>query len=141
MTQPAMQLSLEANQCPTGTQQPATAHGVTELILTRHSPDKAMVLLPMISHLSRTASRWITWVVDSKVDKQLLESYGVDTSKLRLIYASAGKESRWLVWEALRAGTSECVIATPGRLSEEELGHLEAAAKQGASHGLFINYK
>jgi cell division inhibitor SulA len=122
-------------------QSPAPEVSVTELILTRHSPDQAMVLLPMMSHLSKNSSRWVTWISPHKIDRSILDSYGVDTSKVRIIYANEGQDSRWLIWEALQAGTSECVIATPGSLTEGEMEHLRQAANKGQSHGLLIHYR
>lgn len=114
---------------------------ITELVLTKHSPDQAMVLLPMISHLTHTSDRWVTWVMDQRVSKQQLQSYGIDTQKLQILYAPAGENSRWMIWEALNSGTSECVIGTPGALNQQELQYMELAAKHGSCRGLMISYK
>lgn len=116
----------------------------TELVLTRHSPDEALLILPMLSHLCKGAERWVTWILDGQnghhLCRQELNRYGVDTRKLRLLHLPAGEDCRWLIWEALRAGTSEYVIASPGKLSEEAFTHLEEAAQQGNSHALLVNY-
>ncbi len=120
---------------------PASSSSITELVLTKHSPDQAMVLLPMISHLTRSSDRWVTWVVDQRVSKKQLQAYGVDTRKLQMLYAPNGEDSRWVIWEALNTGTSECVIGTPGSLGEQELQYMESAAQNGKCRGLMVNYK
>ena len=120
---------------------PASSSSITELVLTKHSPDQAMVLLPMISHLTRSSDRWVTWVVDQRVSKKQLQAYGVDTRKLQMLYAPNGEDSRWVIWEALNTGTSECVIGTPGSLGEQELQYMENAAQNGKCRGLMVNYK
>lgn len=114
---------------------------ITELVLTKHSPDQAMVLLPMIAHLTRNSDRWTTWIVDHRFNKDQLHAFGIDTRKLQILYAPAGEDSRWIIWEALNSGTSECVIGTPGTLSEQELQHMESAAHNGDCRGLMISYK
>ncbi|GAA5317223.1 MAG: hypothetical protein AseanaTS_24270 [Candidatus Pelagadaptatus aseana] len=120
---------------------PVSDYSVTELILTKHSPDQAVLILPMVSHLSQNSSRWVTWISPHKIDRSILNSYGVDTSKLRILYTEDGSDNRWLIWEALKAGTSECVIATPGSLTEDEMAHLKHAANQGKTRGLMIHYR
>lgn len=137
----ANNLATNAQFTPLRTPQVSPSHAVTELILTRHSPDLALIVLPMIAHLTKTSNRWVTWIVNQRVNKELLQSYGIDTGKLRIVHTSVGEDCRWMIWEALSTGTSECVIAAPGNLSEQEMSHFECAAQQGNSHGLMINYK
>ncbi len=114
---------------------------ITELVLTKHSPDAELLLLPMLAHLSRDAERWITWICDSKIDRQHLENYGVDMDKIRIIYSDQLNNTHWVLWEALNAGTSHTVIATPGLLGDDDMRHFEEAAQAGSSRGLFIRYR
>lgn len=114
---------------------------LTELVLTQHSPDANLLLLPMLAHLSKDCNRWITWISDTRIDRQLLEQFGVDTKKIRLIHSDCTESTRWILWEALNGGTSHTVIATPGIISESELAHLETAAQAGKSRGLLIHYR
>ncbi|GAB3110775.1 hypothetical protein G8770_21145 [Aestuariicella hydrocarbonica] len=119
----------------------STPSGITELVLTQHSPDTQMLLLPMLAYLSSNNDRWITWISDAPVDRNVLAAYGVDTHKIRVIRESSEESTRWILWEALSAGTSHTVIATLSDASEETVSHLESAAQEGNSHGLLIRYR
>ncbi len=112
--------------------------GVTELVLTSNSPEQLQLLLPMLAFLSNQhENRWITWIAPEYLNRQVLEAYGVNTQCIRLIHC-APENLLWVTWEALASGTSNTVIASPGKLSEKELHHLEAAAHKGQCQGLLL---
>ena len=115
--------------------------GVTELVFTRHSHDEDLLLLPMLAQLSRSASRWITWISETPIDRDKLHQFGVDLSKIQLLRADDIEDSRWLLWEALAAGTSDTVIASPGSLTQSHIATLEQAATTGASKALIVSYR
>lgn len=116
--------------------------GVTELILTNDSIDQLMLILPMIAFLSQShKDRWISWITPQPISRKLLESYGVNTGVIRFIQCDDGESARWVAWEALAAGTSHTVIASPGKLSESELTQLETAARIGGSQGLLLRLR
>ena len=116
--------------------------GVTELVLANDSPEHAALLLPMIAHLSKSCSdRWITWIAPQNITKQLLESYGVETRFVRLIHCNQEQNSLWITWEALTAGNSHTVIASPGKLTDRELKQLELAAMRGSCQGLLLRIR
>jgi len=117
------------------------AHSVTELVMTQNSGDEITLLLPMLAHLCRVADRWITWVNPDKVDRELLESFGVDMDKIRLIHCANEDNEHRVLKEALQQGNSHTVIASPSTLNEKHLVELQGSAKKGASHGLFIRYR
>ncbi len=119
-----------------------TTSGVTELVLTSDAPEQLALLLPMIAFLSKTASdRWITWIAPHNIHRELLESYGVDTRYIRVIHAQDSQTLRWITWEALSAGNSHTVISSPGKLTDKELSHLEAAAAKGQCQGLLLRVR
>jgi len=130
----------------TGIGRSPTRSGVTELVLSHQSPDHADLLLPMLAFLSQQTdpghqNRWITWVAPKGIDKALLQQYGVDSSKIRLIHITKPEDMLWITWEALAAGNSHTVISSPGKLSEKELRQLEAAAHQGETQGLLLRLR
>lgn len=135
---PARNLPRDHSQDVSNRQQ---SSDITELVLTQHSPDAELLLLPMLAHLSRDNERWITWICDRKIDRNNLTNYGVDTDKLRIIYSDNLDDTHWILWEALNAGTSHTVIATPGQLSDDAMSYFESAAASGDSRGLFIRYR
>jgi cell division inhibitor SulA len=121
---------------------PQPASGVTELVLTNDSPEQLVLLLPMIAFLSNSCSdRWITWVAPHNVDRKLLESYGVNTRFIRLIHCTDPQHALWVTNEALNAGNSHTVIASPGKLTDKELTQLENAAAQGKCQGLLLRIR
>jgi len=119
----------------------ASHSGVTELVLTKHSPDQLMLLLPMIAHLSRKADRWITWVAPGPIERQLLESYGVDTQKLRIIHSQNDESNTRILWDALNNGTSHTVIGPVSKLNDQAITHLEQAAQNGNTKALLVRYR
>lgn len=117
---------------------PTKAFGVTELVLTSESSDQLHLLLPMLAYLSHNSGdRWITWVSPKYLSRDLLLAYGVNINCIRLIH-SQDENPLWLIWEALASGTSNTVIASPGRLNEKELLQLEVAATKGECQGLLL---
>ncbi|MBR9912671.1 MAG: hypothetical protein GYB33_20210 [Gammaproteobacteria bacterium] len=121
--------------------QPKKTSSITELVFTRHSSDKNLLLLPMIAHLSHIADRWISWITTTAIDAQQLQEFGVDTTKIRVIHANSEDDQRWILWEALHNGTSHTVVAFPDTFSKDDMAHFEHAARQGCSSGLIIRYR
>ncbi|WP_323814786.1 cell division inhibitor SulA [Cellvibrio sp. NN19] len=118
------------------------ASGVTELVLTSDSPEQLALLLPMIAFLSNVSSdRWITWIAPHNINRELLESYGVNTRYIRVIHCQDPQTLLWITWEALSAGNSHTVISSPGKLTDKELAQLELAAKNGSSQGLLLRVR
>ncbi len=116
--------------------------GVTELVLTSDTPEQFAMILPMIAYLSQhCGDRWITWITSQAISRQMLESFGVNTTCVRLIHCKSTDEVLWITWEALQAGNSHTVIATPGRLTDKELSQLEMAAHKGQCQGLLLRLR
>ena len=124
-------------------QTPSTSHsGVTELVLANDSLEQLALILPMIAFLSHSqGERWITWISTQPIARELLEAYGVNTRVLRFVHCKDGDNARWVTWEALAAGTSHTVIASPGKLSDKEMAQLEQAAYMGKTQGLLIRLR
>ena len=118
------------------------ASGITELIIASASPEQVSLIMPMIAFLTKScANRWVTWIAPQHVSREFLESFGVDTQYLRLIHCSDEQSRLWITWEALTAGNSHTVIASPGKLTEKEFKQLEGAARQGQCQGLLLRVR
>ena len=116
--------------------------GITELIIASGSPEQAALLMPMIAYLSQSCkNRWVTWIAPLHVNRDFLQSYGVDTRFLRLIHCSDEVSRLWITWEALAAGNSHTVISSPGKLTDKEIKQLENAAYQGKCQGLLLRLR
>ncbi|MET0355254.1 MAG: hypothetical protein ABW044_00685 [Cellvibrio sp.] len=123
-------------------QQASSVSGITELIIANASPDQVALIMPMIAFLTKScANRWVTWIAPQHVSRDFLESFGVDTQYLRLIHCSDEQSRLWITWEALAAGNSHTVIASPGKLTEKEFKQLENAAHQGQCQGLLLRVR
>lgn len=121
---------------------PKRSGGVTELVLTSDSPEQAALLMPMIAYLSQhCGDRWITWIAPHNVTRQLLESFGVNTRYIRVIHCKDSQQALWVTWEALNAGNSHTVIASPGKLTDKEFLQLEVAAQSGECQGLLLRLR
>lgn len=114
--------------------------GVTELVLA--GTGQGALLLPMVAHLAhRAPGRWVTWVVSTEEDRQLVQDQALAGLPIRLIHCTRAEDILWIVWEALAAGNSQTVIARPGRLGRKSLAHLEAAAERGECQGLLLRQR
>ncbi len=123
-------------------QQAVASYGITELIIASASPDQAALLMPMIAFLTKScADRWVTWIAPQHMSREFLESFGVDTRFVRLIHCSDEASRLWITWEALAAGNSHTVIASPGKLTDKEFKQLENAAHQGQCQGLLLRVR
>lgn len=125
-----------------GQQQTHRNSGVTELVLSHDSQDQASLLFPMLAFLSQQAKdQWITWIAPKGISQALLKQYGVDTRKVRLVHVNNPEDILWVTWEALAAGNSHTVIASPGKLSDKAFRQLEGAAHRGQSQGLLLRLR
>lgn len=116
--------------------------GITELVITNSQDQYQLWLLPMIAHLSRLDNdRWLTWINPSAIDKQALVTYGADLERIRLVHLNPQQTDLWAIWEAMSAGSSHTVVATPGLVSEKQLQQLEQAANRGLCQGLLLRFR
>ena len=70
--------------------------------------------------------------------KALLQDAGIDLKKVILLKPDEQNSEYELACKALSAGTCHAVITWPGYLSSEQLQGLEAAAREGSSHGVVV---
>jgi cell division inhibitor SulA len=128
-------------QSKTFSKSPPTS-GITELIIANASAEQTALLMPMIAFISKSCqNRWVTWVSPFQINREYLESFGVDTRFLRLVHCGEEASRLWITWEALAAGNSHTVIASPGKLTDKELKQLENAAYQGQCQGLLLRVR
>lgn len=114
--------------------------GITEIILSEFGDDQSAILLPMLAHLTNKCNdRWLTWIAPTGINKTLLQEYGFNLSRLRLIHPSKaiGKTGA-LLWDALANGCSHTVVCTAHNLTEQDCRQLENAAIQGNTRGLLL---
>ena len=108
--------------------------GVTEIVLPGFNAELDTVVLPMLAHLTQHSSqRWVTWITPmglskTGICKKLLQEYGFNLDKLRLIHLKDNQSSLKVFWDALSVGNSDTVVGSVDQLSDRDFKHLESAA-------------
>lgn len=126
---------------------PQSRHaGITEIVLSGTTSDKNEIVMPMLAHLSkRTGSRWFTWIMpkqgSTRVPKHVLDHYGFDLSKVRIIYSRDQQETLWILWDVLQNGNSDTVVASPEAIGDRDFCKLEQAAFGGNTRGLMLRHR
>jgi len=111
---------------------------ITEIVLQGDDLSQMPILLPLLAQLSRD-QRWFVWVAPPVLlPKALLQDAGIDLKKVILLKPDEQNSEYELACKALSAGTCHAVITWPGYLSSEQLQGLEAAAREGSSHGVVV---
>lgn len=116
--------------------------GITEITLSNSGENGHEIVLPMLAHLSRQAGdKWFTWVAPVGIDRNILEQYGFDLSRVRLVHTRNEEETLWVLWDALSNGTSGTVVASMDWLGKHDRDKLEHAAQKGSTTGLVLKYR
>ena len=100
------------------------------------------VVLPMIASLThQTSDRWVTWITHRQPSKDMLEAYGANLTRLRIVHVNQGDDIRWIAWQALAQCNSHTVIAEQQEWFQEDIAALESAAIKTGSKGVMIALK
>jgi cell division inhibitor SulA len=111
--------------------------GISEIILAADSALQPIYLLPLLSQMSLD-KRWLMWLADEpSINRHWVAALGIDASQVLHINAENECFHR-VCCKALAAGTGHLIIEWPGKINDDQLAELEAAAKVGSSHALLI---
>jgi cell division inhibitor SulA len=114
-----------------------TGGGITEIVLP--NARSSAVYLPSLAFLSREGvDRWLTWLVPQGIAKSALQHYGFDLAKTRFVYPKNQEQCFAFMRGALAEGNSHTVVGNPGKLTDEQIAHLEQAALRGQCYGLLL---
>lgn len=84
-------------------------------------------------------SRWIMFIGDeAMIDKNLLQSAGIDLNKILLLKNKKGLSDQKLMEKSLSAGNCSAVIAT-GEVEDFQREEIRQAAENGSSYAFVIN--
>ncbi|MFT5083965.1 MAG: cell division inhibitor SulA [Lentisphaeria bacterium] len=124
------------------TQTRANPAGITEILMANSGPSNQLMIMPMLAHLSQqTKDRWFTWIAPKGGSKKNFDGFGFDKQRVRLIHTRNDEETLWVLWEALRNGTSAAVAANLSSLGDKDRANLETAARIGGTRGLVLRYR
>lgn len=129
------------NQNPPYPEPAKNGRRITEVIVP-FGYQKSCVVLPLAASLSHSSNqRWTTWITQCNPHRLALIRLGANVSSLRLVRLSPETDCRWLIWEALKTGSSQTVIVDHQRLSENDLNEMEKAAQIGKSYGIIVRQR
>lgn len=130
--------------------------GISELVLSQSNSFNLTLLLPMLANLTTQASnRWITIICPGKstymtnpdsfftesISKEVLNSYGITSPKVRLIHIENMGNIIPITQSALAAGNSHTVIVNAGQIDNINLNELESAALSGKTQGILLRIR
>lgn len=120
----------------------APQSNITELVISKFCSNLEQMLLPMLSFQTRSSGdRWVTWVSDDTIDKNVLLNYGVYLDHLRMIYPKNQTDLFSLTLKALSTGNSQCVVSIFDSISEQQREELNRAAKEGNCTGILVTLR
>ncbi|WP_036824849.1 cell division inhibitor SulA, partial [Photobacterium sanctipauli] len=104
--------------------------------------DQSQTQLAYFLRILKQASQQNRWIMfigqESVVDKNLLQTAGVDLNKVLVLTNKKGKSDQQLLEQALQAGNCSAVIAT-GDIEAFENPAIREAAQSGQSYAFVIN--
>ncbi|MFT6790832.1 MAG: cell division inhibitor SulA [Cellvibrionaceae bacterium] len=112
---------------------------ITEVMVPfKHQSSR--IVLPLVASLSHSScERWTTWITQYKPCREDLIRLGANVNALLVIRLQKETDPRWLIWEALKSGSSHTVISDHQRLSRDDLSDMEKAAAVGDSYGIAVH--
>lgn len=132
-----MDISLESSTNSLTNESTGNQSGISEIILATDSALQPIYLLPILSQMS-IDKRWLMWIADEpSINREWVSALGIDAAQVLHIKS---EKSCFLdiCCKALSAGTGHLIIEWPGKISDNCLDELEAAAKKGNSNALLI---
>lgn len=125
---------------PSQSETRATPSGITEVVLANDQGYE--LLMPTLAYMSQcTHSRWFTWISPQGITPELLTLHGFNPHSTRFVHPLSTEQAFATCKRALQIGNSASVIASLGRLSNEQFAELERAASEGGSSGLLLRYR
>ncbi|MCE2026893.1 SulA-like leucine-rich domain-containing protein [Sessilibacter corallicola] len=115
---------------------------ITELVISKFCSNLEQMLLPMLSFQTQSNNnRWVTWVSNNTIDKNLLLDFGVELDFLRMIYPKNQTDLFSLTSKALSTGNSQCVVSIFDSITEQQRIELNKAAELGQCTGILVTLR
>ena len=110
------------------------AAGLMELLSDVHGIGELRLLASALTRLSRSESRWITWINPPFVPyAPALARAGIDIGKVLLVHPKSHREALWALEQALKTGASSAALAwlDESALTTTDIRRLQLAAVTG----------
>lgn len=111
-----------------------TSAGAISFSVASYSPSKALA-----NAAGNKGQRWLTFVATGELSTRAVKQLGFDPRRVRLVKADSDNQARWIMWEALRSGTSDLVATDMNGFSNSDLNKLEIASRYGDSQLLLLD--
>ena len=113
-------------------------HSLTEILLDNYGVGELRLLMPALTNLSYpTDDRepgWIVWVAPPfQPYPPALEEWGINLSRILIVWPKGSKDILWAVEQALSSGTCAAVLLWPNALDDVASRRLQLAAEKGQS--------
>ena len=113
-------------------------NSLTEILLDNYGTGELRLLMPALTHLSfptdDSDSGWIAWIAPPfEPFPPALKEWGMNLSKILIIWPNRFKDILWAVEQALSSGTCAAVLLWPNILDDVASRRLQLAAKKGQS--------
>jgi hypothetical protein len=108
---------------------------ITEIFVDGYGIGELALLMPAVASLTCVApavpKKWVAWVAPPFIPyAPALQQYGVDTGSVLMIHPAHGNKScLWAIEQAVRSGSSACVLAWVAAADDVILRRLQLAAE------------
>lgn len=126
-----------------GRQIPATLRGDSRPFFdcvpgTLNADSKSTATQLLADAANHRGERWLTFVTTERLTAKIVKQLGFDPDRVRVVKAESEENARWIMWEALRSGTSDLVAADIETLSVGDKNKLAVAGRYGKSQMLIL---
>ena len=106
--------------------------GVTEVLYDRVGIGELKLMMPAISHLSRSQNRWIALINPPHIPyAPALEHEGVDLTRLLVITQKTSEDYLWALEKSISLKSCRAVITWPNQIKDAQVRRLQVASKEG----------
>lgn len=112
---------------------------ITEFLLPRFGIGELRLLMPALSLLSKSQSRWQVWVSPPHIPyAPALVQAGIRLDRQLIVQPQSEEDTLWVLSKALASGACSLVMAWPGRIRPEHVRRLQVACRDGQCAGILF---
>ncbi len=115
------------------------ADAITEFLLPRAGIGELRLLMPALSHLSKSESRWQVWVSPPHIPyAPALFQAGIRLDRQLIIHPRSAEDTLWVLSKALASGACSLVMSWAEHIRPEHIRRLQVACRDGQCAGVLF---
>ncbi|MEM7364229.1 MAG: translesion DNA synthesis-associated protein ImuA [Pseudomonadota bacterium] len=115
------------------------ADAITEFLLPRAGIGELRLLMPALSHLSKSESRWQVWVSPPHIPyAPALVQAGIRLDRQLIIKPRSAEDTLWVLSKALASGACSLVMSWAEHIRPEHIRRLQVACRDGQCAGVLF---